>query len=237
MDYIYSFLFGVFPYLAMTVAVVGCYYRFRYVPRSVKTSSSQIFHGKSLMIGSILFHIGILNLLAGHVFGLLTPHQIYEAFGLTTPMKQQIEIVMGFLMTPPALIGLSILIWRRVAITAVKKNNAKGDIALLSLIWIQLMIGFVGIFFSLGHMDDGGANMLKLTGWFQGLFIAQPDNWKTIVDVNPIYQAHIVIGFVFFLILPFTRLIHVIAGGMLGEYLLRPYQIVRQSVWSKEGRK
>ena len=66
-------LFFYYPYLTIFIFFIGSIYRYEYNQYSWKSSSSQIFEKKLLFWGSNLFHFGIIFLLTGHFFGLLTP--------------------------------------------------------------------------------------------------------------------------------------------------------------------
>lgn len=223
-------LFGVFPYVALAVAVVGCFWRINSAPLTWKTGSSQMLESRILRIGSILFHLGMVNLALGHLFGLLTPHQVYEAFGLTTAMKQKLEIAMGFLMTPVAAIGCAILIWRRIVDPRVRAASSWGDMVLLSCLLFQLVLGFLTIPFSLQHLD--GSMMLRITGYTRGLAMLDPGASQGLAEVPWIYKAHMLAGFGFLFSLPFTRLVHVLSGALALRFLARPWQVVRRGVWS-----
>lgn len=224
-------LFGVFPYVALGVAITGCVWRIGSAPLTWKSGSSQMLESRWLRVGSILFHVGMVNLLLGHIFGLLTPHQVYEALGFTTAMKQKLEIVMGFLMTPPAMIGGAILIWRRFADPRVKAASSWGDVVLLSCLMAQLALGFLTIPQSMHHLD--GSVMLQITGYTRGLATLDPTSWEGLAGVHWIYKAHMLAGFGFLFALPFTRLVHVLSGLFALRFLVRPWQVVRRGIWSR----
>lgn len=224
-----TLLFGIFPYAALAVAITGCMWRIRRAPLTWKTGSSQLLESRWLHAGSVMFHAGMLALMMGHVFGLLTPHHLYEAFGLTTPVKQKTEIVIGLLVTPFAAFGCAILIWRRLVDPRVRANSSIGDVVLLGALLSQLLLGFLTIPLSMHHLD--GSMMLKLTGYVQGLAVLDPDASRLLVGVPGIYRLHMLVGFVFVLALPFTRLVHVLSGLFVARYLLRPWQVVRKGAW------
>ncbi len=223
-------LFGILPYVAVCVAVVGSAWRIRSAPLTWKTGSSQLLESKWLRIGSILFHFGMVNLMFGHLGGLLTPHEVYETFGLTTPLKQRIEIVMGFIMAPAAFVGGAILIWRRLVDPRVKAASSWGDIPLLVALLLEVGLGFATIPQSMHHLD--GSMMLRLTGYVQGLVVLDTSAWQAMAEVPWIYKLHMAVGFCFVLVLPFTRLVHVLSGLLVVRYLVRPWQVVRKGVWS-----
>lgn len=224
-------LFGILPYVAATVAVVGSAWRLRRAPLTWKSGSSQLLESKWLRIGSILFHFGMVNLMLGHFVGLLTPHHLYEALGLTTALKQRLEILMGFVMAPAAFAGGLILIWRRLADPRVKAASSWGDIPLLAALLAEVGIGFLTIPQSVHHLD--GSMMLRLTGYVQGLVVLDTAAWHSLAEVPWIYKLHMVVGFCFVLVLPFTRLVHVLSGLLVVRYLVRPWQVVRRGVWRR----
>ncbi|MDP7149681.1 MAG: respiratory nitrate reductase subunit gamma, partial [Paracoccaceae bacterium] len=70
-----EFFFGIYPYIALSVLLIGSIARYERDPFTWKTSSSQLLRRKQLVVGSILFHVGILVIFFGHLVGLLTPIQ------------------------------------------------------------------------------------------------------------------------------------------------------------------
>src|SRR5262245_65434746 len=92
--YLHQLVFGVYPYVCLTVFVVGSLVRFDRDQYTWKSDSSQLLRTKSLRWGSNLFHIGILFLLFGHVVGLLTPHALYEHF-ISVQAKQLLAVISG----------------------------------------------------------------------------------------------------------------------------------------------
>lgn len=226
------FLFGVFPYLAVAVAVTGCVWRARHAPLTWRTGSSQMLESRWLRLGSNLFHVGMIGLLLGHLGGLLTPPAIYHGlFGLETALKQKIEIVMGFLMFPPAALGCLILMWRRWVDERVRAESSWGDMILLGCLLVQLVLGFLTIPQSMHHLD--GSMMLEITGYTRGLAVLDVSAWRNLSDVQWIYKLHLLAGFGFVLALPFTRLVHVLSGLVIVRYLARPWQVVRRGNWRK----
>ena len=107
------FLFGIFPYIALGVGIMGTIARYDRDPFTWKTSSSQLLRRKQLMWGSILFHIGILFIFVGHLVGLLTPIWIFDALGISHGAKQVLAVVAGGIAGVLALIGGALLFHRR----------------------------------------------------------------------------------------------------------------------------
>jgi len=93
-NYINQFLFGIYPYIAGTVFLVGSLLRYDRDQYTWKASSSQLLSKKDMRLGSNLFHIGIIMLFFGHLFGLLTPHSAYE-FVISAGTKQLVAMTAG----------------------------------------------------------------------------------------------------------------------------------------------
>src|SRR3546814_20896549 len=73
-DFLNQLVFGWYPYLAVTVLVVGSIMRFDAAQYRWRAQSSQFLRRKQMMTGYNLFHKGGLILLVGPPVGLLTPH-------------------------------------------------------------------------------------------------------------------------------------------------------------------
>ena len=95
MDYLHQFTFGIYPYLAMVIFLLGSLIRFEREQYSWKSESSQVLHMGALRLGNILFHVGILGLFFGHLVGLLTPVAVWDALGVTHTTKQIFSMVAG----------------------------------------------------------------------------------------------------------------------------------------------
>ncbi|MGB1245520.1 MAG: respiratory nitrate reductase subunit gamma, partial [Porticoccaceae bacterium] len=108
-----TFLFGLYPYLALAICLVVSWVRFDRDQYSWKADSSQILNNNGMRIGSNLFHIGIIFILAGHFVGLLTPASIYHHV-ISTANKQLLAMVSGGAFGILCLIGLLILLYRRL---------------------------------------------------------------------------------------------------------------------------
>ena len=98
-------LFGVYPYVALSVLAIGSVLRFDREPYTWRTGSSQLLRRKQLMTGSVLFHIGVLAIFGGHFVGLLTPVVVWDTLGVTHSAKQMLAIVAGGLAGSMAMVG------------------------------------------------------------------------------------------------------------------------------------
>lgn len=219
------FMFGIFPYIMLTVLVFGSIIRFDRDPYSWRSKSSQLLRKKKLALGSNLFHVGILIVLAGHAVGLLTPLWIFEALGISHGFKQAMAMTVGGIAGAVCLVGLLILLYRRLFDARIRATSSWRDIAILVLLLAQLLLGLSTIPLSAQHMD--GAEMVKFMNWMQHIVTLKADASEFIRDVHPVFKAHLILGQLIFFIFPFTRLVHVWSAPW-GYVFRRQYQIVRR---------
>lgn len=219
-----TFLFGIYPYIALTVFFLGSLIRFDRDQYTWKSDSSQLLKAGQLRWGSNLFHGGMLFLFFGHFFGMLTPHFVYEPF-LSAGAKQLTAMISGGIAGVLGLIGVTLLLHRRLFEPRIRINSRTSDIILLVLLWLQLVLGLATIPLSAQHLD--GSMMLKLAGWAQHIVTFQMGAVELLADVGWIFKMHMFLGMSIFFIFPFTRLVHVWSGFGAVAYLVRPYQVVR----------
>ncbi len=225
-SYLNQLLFGYYPYLALVVFFVGSLIRFDREQYTWKSDSSQLLRHGQLRWGSNLFHIGILGIFFGHLFGLLTPLWVWHALGVTVSAKQMVAIVAGGIAGGMCFAGLVMLLHRRLIDPRIRINSKPMDILVLVLLLAQVTLGLLSITVSWAHLD--GAEMLKFVEWAQRIATLRGGAADQIAAVSPVFKIHIVLGLTIFLIFPFTRLVHIWSGFAAVYYLIRPYQVVRQ---------
>lgn len=223
MSLLHNFLFSVYPYICLSVFLMGSLARFDRDQYTWKSDSSQLLRKGQLRWGSNLFHLGILFLFFGHSVGLLTPHWVYEPF-IEPAQKQLLAIIAGGVAGFFCFIGLSLLLHRRIFDPRIRLTSHRTDLMILVILWVQLVLGLITLPFSLGHTD--GSVMLKLSAWAQGIVTLQP-NAGHIAGLDWPYLVHLVLGMTIFLLFPFSRLVHVWSGFGTLAYIARPYQVVR----------
>jgi nitrate reductase gamma subunit len=222
-------LFGVYPYIALAICLIGSWARFDLSQYSWKAGSSQIFHRTAaeqryMRIASNLFHVGVLFVLAGHFVGLLTPEPIYH-YVISTQNKQLLAMVSGGFFGGLCLIGLLMLLKRRLTDERVRASSSTSDTMILVVLLAQLVLGLLTIVASTQHMD--GSVMVMLADWAQSIVTLQPVKAaEAITPVGLVYKLHVFLGVTLFVLFPFTRLVHIVSAPIW--YLGRRYQIVRQ---------
>jgi nitrate reductase gamma subunit len=221
---LHSFLFGIYPYIALAVFFLGSLVRFDRDQYTWKSDSSQLLRRRELRWGSNLFHFGILVVFFGHFFGFLVPEALVDPF--VTPTQHALgAMVAGGLAGACAIVGLTLLIHRRLTDPRISANTRPWDIGIMSLLWIQLVLGLWTIYFSAEHL--GGPMFHQLVSYVQGIVLFRANNADLLIGVPWVYRAHIAIGLTIFLVFPFTRLAHIWSGFATVAYLFRPAQIVR----------
>ena len=219
------FLFGIYPYIALTVFFLGSLIRFDRDQYTWRSESSQMLSTGTLRVGSNLFHLGIIGLFFGHFFGMLTPPEILHAVGVTASQKQLLAVVAGGILGVICLIGLLLLIHRRLTNARVRATSRGRDFLVLFWILATLLLGLSTVPLSIQHSD--GHTMLQLMAWAQHLVTFQGNAPSFITDVSPVFKVHMFMGMSLFAIFPFTRLVHAWSGFAAVGYIARPWQVVR----------
>ncbi len=210
-------LFGIFPYLALGVAVAVTAYRFRYRPMSITALSSQLLEGNRLYWGTVPFHWGVSIILLVHLLALLVPDAIFAWNG--NPLRLYLLEISGFALGLWALVGAVLLLARRITVGEVRLFSTPMDLLVLILLTIQI---FTGLWTATYHFGSSwGAAVF--TPYLRSVLTlrANPD---LVAELPLIIRLHALGFFVLLLVFPFSRLIHIITLPL--GYLLRPWQIV-----------
>jgi len=222
--YLNSVLYGWYPYLCLTVFLLGSLLRFDAGQYTWRSGSSQLLRRRQLMWGSNLFHVGILVIFGGHVVGLLTPVAIFDLLGISHGFKQLLAMAVGGIAGIACFVGLTLLVHRRLFDARIRRTSSVGDIVILLMLYAQLTLGLLTIAVSARHLD--GSEMVKFMGWAQGIVTLNPAAAVLVLDVDPIFKLHLFLGMTIFLVFPFTRLVHVWSAPIW--YLGRTgFQVVR----------
>lgn len=223
-DLVHTLVFGIYPYIALAVLAVGSVIRYDREPYSWRAGSSQLLRRKQLMIGSVLFHVGVLVIFFGHLGGLLTPIWVFDALGISHGAKQLLAIIAGGIAGVMAIVGATLLIHRRFFDPRVRAASTFSDNMIIVLLWVQLALGLATIPLSAAHLDGG--EMVKFMTWAQGIFTFRGEAAGYITDVHWIFKLHLALGLTILLLFPFTRLVHMLSAPV--RYIWRPgYQVVR----------
>ena len=226
MNTLNQFVFGIYPYIALTIFLLGSLVRFEREQYTWKSDSSQLLFEGQLRVGNILFHVGILGLFFGHLVGLLTPLWVWDALGVTHSFKQLVAMVAGGVMGVICLAGLALLMQRRFGNARISAVTRIGDKVLLLWILCTLLLGLATIYGSAQHRDGG--EMVLLMTWAQHVMTFRGDAASFMEGASLIFRLHMFMGMTLFVIFPFTRLVHAWSGFASVTYLGRPWQLVRR---------
>ncbi|WP_020558833.1 respiratory nitrate reductase subunit gamma [Thiofilum flexile] len=222
MSYFDAIFFGLYPYVAGTVFLLGSWLRYDHAQYTWRAGSSQMLNKTHMRKASNLFHVGILVIFFGHLVGLLTPHWVYEPF-MSAGTKQVLAIMVGGIAGIACWYGALLLFLRRMNDPRVRATGSTMDLVIIGILLVQVTLGLLTIIPTLGHLD--GSNMLKLAEWAQAIVFFKGGAAAHLADVGIIFKLHIVLGLTIFLLFPFTRLVHIWSVPL--QYVNRRYQIVR----------
>lgn len=218
-------VFSIYPYIVLTVFIVGSWIRYDNEQYTWKTDSSMLLSKSNMVFASNFFHIGILSIFGGHFAGLVLPHALWLAFGVSDIQHQWLAISAGSVFGLMCLIGGSVLWLRRMFNPRIRAASSYMDIFILSWLMVTLLLGLSTIPVSVGHANhaDPGA-MLALSGWVQSILTLNPKP-ELLDNVDTVFKVHMVFGMTVFLLFPFSRLVHIWTAPF--NYLGRSYQVVR----------
>ena len=220
-----TLFFGIYPYVALAVFLLGSLLRFDREQYTWKSDSSQLLRQGRLRLGSNLFHVGILGIFFGHFVGLLTPLAFWHALGVTAGQKQVVAIVAGGIFGACLLAGALLLLHRRYTEPRIRATTRTMDWVVLWMLAIQVALGLATLPISAAHLD--GAEMVKLMTWAQHVVTFRGDAPAYLADTPFLFKVHLLLGMTIFLVFPFSRLVHAWSGFAAVSYLTRAYQLVR----------
>lgn len=212
------FFFVIYPYICVTIMVLGLVFRYVATPGEWNARSSELFGQRALSIGSFLFHYAIILSFFGHIFGLLTPEWLMNSIGFSTGLHMKVAGIAGQILAPCVIAGLGILLWRRLANPEVRATTAPMDLMVMLFIMINAVTGMYqswishfGVFSTIGP-------------WLRSLVVFNP-NPEYMTFVPLFLKIHVLSGFTLFALIPFSRLVHFFSIPL--TYLARPFILYR----------
>ena len=173
------FFFAYYPYICITLLLAGLAFRYVTAPGDWNARSSEIFEKTWLRRGSIIFHYAIILSFFGHIVGLLTPDSVMHALRISIEAHTVVAVGMGMILAPLVVVGLGILLWRRITNEHVWATTVPMDVLVVLLILINGCTGFYQAYVALMETVP--------------LFL----------------QIHVVSAFTLFALIPFSRLVHI----------------------------
>jgi len=216
-----TLMFAAFPYICLAIFIIGSVYRYMNRGFQVSSLSSEFLERKKLFWGSQPFHWGLLFLFFGHLIAFLFPSTVLAWNG--APVRLLILEVSSFAFGLSALLGLVLLITRRLGNKRILIVSNKMDMVVYTVLLTQIVTGLGVAFFARWGSSWFAA---VLTPYLRSIFALNPD--IAAVSAMPwLVQTHIISAFFIIAIIPFTRFMHFLVAPI--DYLWRGYQLV---IWN-----
>src|SRR3989337_2481857 len=164
-----TFLFGVFPYVALAIMIVGLIWRYRTNQFSYSSVSSQFLENRQLFWGSVPWHYGIILVLLAHLVGVVFPKGVIAINGV--PLRLYILEGTALALSLALLVGLIVLMLRRGVSANVRATTSVMDVVLLVVLLAQVVTGIITAIF----YRWGSAWFIQTaTPYFWSLFTLSP---------------------------------------------------------------
>lgn len=218
-----TFLYGVLPYIALTIFVGGTIIRYTFFERGWTTKSSEFLSKKDLKWANPIFHLGLLMAFGGHCIGILVPKFVTEAAGTNEQMYHMIALAGGLPAAVLFLGGFLLLLKRRFAGSdRMKVNTSSMDKWLYLVLFLTIVSGTIGTITNIPGSFDYRET---ISPWFRSLLMMQPDV-SYMSGVPAVFQFHMMMWMLLAILFPFTRLVHCLSLPF--EYLFRSNIIYRK---------
>lgn len=214
--------FVVFPYLTFFIALSVGLYRYWTDRFSYSSLSSQFLENRQLFWGSVPWHYGIIIILLAHIIAAVFPGFWQSLLG-NAGRLYFLEIT-GIVLGLMVILGLVLLIFRRIVNPRVTAVTTVLDWVLLTDLLFQVILG---VYIAIVYRWGGGWYGHTAVPWLTSLVKLNPDI-STIMPLPLIVKLHFFNAFVVIGLFPFTRLVHIFTVPL--GYLWKPYQLV---VWNK----
>lgn len=213
------FWFGFYPYICLTVMVLGLVFRYTKAPETWNSRSSEIMEKRWLRLGAPLFHVGVILAFFGHIAGLLIPDAAWAFLLGSADIHADIALFLGKFVAVFMLVGLGILLVRKIVFARVRAASVLMDYVIIGFIFVNIFTGIQQVFFL-------EAPMASLYGpWLRSLLTFQPD--PSLPGAGPLFmQVHVVSAFTIFALIPFTRLVHFFSAPV--TYAIRPLVVLKR---------
>jgi len=215
------FLWLIYPYICLTIFVLGHIWRYRYDKFGWTSRSSQMYESRILRWANPMFHFGILAVFFGHVMGLGVPENWTEAVGISEGLYHFFAVTVGIVAGVFTIVGLVGLLYRRRFTKAVLGATTKMD----KLMYLMLTLVVLGGLVNTGSGAVGDYNYREgVSIWFRSIFFFNPQP-ELMAHAPFSFQFHGLAAISLFALWPFTRLVHVFTAPL--GYIFRPYILYR----------
>ncbi|GAB3560553.1 respiratory nitrate reductase subunit gamma [Spelaeicoccus albus] len=216
-----TFLWLIYPYICLTIFVLGHIWRYRYDKFGWTSRSSQMYESRILRWANPMFHFGILAVFLGHVMGLGIPQSWTDAVGISETMYHVMAVSVGAVAGFCTIVGLIGLLYRRRFTKAVLGATTVMDKIMYVLLGLVILLGLIntvsGVATTYNYREG-------VSIWFRSIFFFNPQP-DLMVEAPLSFQLHGIAAILLFAFWPFTRLVHVFTAPL--GYVFRPYVLYR----------
>ena len=216
----YFFFIGL-PYAALVIMLIGSAFRYFNFGFKVSSLSSQFLEGRELFYGSQPFHWGLIFLFFGHLIAFIFPSSVIAWNSM--PWRLLILEISAFGFGILALVGLVLLVLRRIRNKRLHMVTSKMDVVVYLILSVQIITG-LWVAFTARWGSAWFASVLS--PYLESIFVLDPDI-KAVSELPFIVKMHIVSAFTMIAIIPFTRFMHFLVFPF--SYIWRSYQYV---IWN-----
>ena len=226
MNNLNQFLWIILPYICLAVCIIGHIYRYRTDQFGWTAKSSEFVEKKQLRIGSMMFHIGVIPVIFGHIVGLCIPKEWLHAVGVSDHLYHIGAVYIGSLFGFLTLGGMIVLTSRRFTKKNVRKLSSVSDLVVNVLL---LVIVFLGLYSTVvtNIVEPNFDYRSTISVWFRGILSFSPDA-SFMTDVPLSFKIHVLAGLGIFALWPFTRLVHIWSVPV--NYLTRNNILYRKNI-------
>ncbi len=218
----YSFntiAFLIFPYVALTIFVVGHLYRYFTDLYHWNSESSELLDKRSLRYGITVFHWGIIVAFLGHFTGLLTPQWFLTQVGISAELHDFVARFVGKIVGLMAGVGLILLLIRRVGRPRIARNSSLNDLVLVVFLFAVVALGTFNTW--VPRCDV----LQTVAPWIRSILTLAPRP-HLMESIPWTYKIHVLAALVVLAFSPFTRLVHIWSVPI--PYLFRRYIVFRR---------
>ena len=215
------FLWLIFPYICLTIFVLGHVGRYRYDKFGWTSRSSQMYEDRILRWANPMFHFGILAVFLGHVMGLGIPKAWTDAVGISEGMYHFMAISVGAVAGVFTIVGFVGLIYRRRFTKSVLGATTKLDKLMYLMLALVILTGLINTGSGVVGQYDYREGV---SIWFRSIFYFNPQP-ELMVGAPLSFQLHGLLAISLFAVWPFTRLVHAFTAPI--SYFFRPYVLYR----------
>jgi nitrate reductase gamma subunit len=213
-------LYVILPYAALVVFAVGLWWRYRRDQYGWGARSTQLLESRVLKYGSVVFHLGVLAAIGGHVLGILVPRSWTGAIGISDSAYHAIAMTGGLAAGAAVAIGFLILVYRRIRFPRVRVTTTTVDVAAFAMLAIGIVTGILATTTNFG---DATHYRETVGPYFRQIFVLdpKPELMTGEGEVSLIFQIHVVSVWFLYALWPFSRLVH--AFSIPVDYLRRSW--------------